>query len=103
MGLFGIGTPKEISSHVIDCYTRSDVPGRTIEKSIGLVQYTKKGIGGDVTDEIDGIFQSLIQTAKEKGANAVVNTRITTGSYHQQGSKWEVTYIIAYGEAVILK
>lgn len=103
MGLFGLGTPEDTASHISDCYTRSDVPGRAIETSIGLVQYTKKGIAGDVPNEIDGIFQSLTQIAKEKGANAVVNARITTGSYHQQGSQWEVTYIIAYGEAVILK
>ena len=103
MGLFGMGTPKETASIISDCYTRSDVPGRTIEKSIGLVQYTKKGIAGDIPSEIDGLFQSLSQMAREKGANAVVNVRMTTGSYHQQGSQWEVTYIVVYGEAVILK
>ena len=103
MGLFGIGTPKESASIISGCYTRSDVPGRTIEKSIGLVQYTKKGIAGDVTSEIDGVFQSLLQVAREKGANAIVNVRMTTGAYQQQGSQWEVTYFVVYGEAVILK
>ena len=101
MGLFGMGTPKETASIISDCYTRGDVPGRTIEKSIGLVQYTQKGIAGDVPSEIDGVFQSLLQAAREKGANAVLNVRMTTGSYHQQGSQWEVTYIVVYGEAVI--
>jgi uncharacterized protein YbjQ (UPF0145 family) len=102
MGLFGIGTPSEATSLIGDCYTRDNVPGRTIEKSMGLVQFTKKGIAGDVPKEIDGIFHSLVQTARESGANAVVNVRVTTGSYQQQGSQWEVTYIVAYGDAVIL-
>ena len=103
MGLFGFGTPKETASLIEDCYTRADVPCRTIEKSLGIVQYTKKGIAGDVPNEIHAIFQSLLQIAREKGANAVVNVRIATGSYQQQGSQWETTYIVAYGEAVILK
>ena len=51
--------PKETASIISDCYTRSEVPDQIIEKSIGLVQYTKKGIAGDVPSEIDGIFQSL--------------------------------------------
>ena len=66
------------------------------------MQYTKKGIAGDILNEIDGIFKSLLQVARDKGANAVLNVRIITGSYQQQGSAWEVTYIVAYGEAVIL-
>lgn len=103
MGLFGIGTPSETSSLISDCYTMGDVPGREIEKSMVLVQFTKKGVAGDVPNEIDGVFQSLVQTAREKGANAVVNVRVTTGSYQQQGSQWEVTYIVAYGEAVVLR
>jgi uncharacterized protein YbjQ (UPF0145 family) len=102
MGLFGIGAPNETASVILDCYTRSEVPGKRIEKSIGLVQYTKKGIAGDILNEIDGIFKSLLQVARDKGANAVLNVRIITGSYQQQGSAWEVTYIVAYGEAVIL-
>ena len=43
MGLFGMGTPKETASIISDCYTRSEVPGRIIDRSIGLIQYTKKG------------------------------------------------------------
>ncbi len=46
MGLFSSSkktvSHKETTSHIADCYTRSDVPGRTIEKSIGLIHFTKE-------------------------------------------------------------
>lgn len=88
MGLFGIAS-KETFAFIEGLYTRSDVPGKTISKSYGLVQYTKKGIAGDITKEINEIFQKLFSIAKEKGANAVVNVRMMTGSYQQQGSQWK--------------
>ncbi|MDL1971612.1 MAG: heavy metal-binding domain-containing protein [Candidatus Desulfofervidaceae bacterium] len=102
MGFFGIAS-KEASALVEGLYTRSEVPGKIISKSYGLIYYTKKGIAGDITKEIDKIFQNLLNIAKEKGANAVINVRMMTGSYQQQGSGWEVTYITVYGEAVVLE
>ena len=103
MGLFSLGSAKESSSVIENCHVRSEVPGKEIIKTIGLVQYTKKGIAGDVTGEISGVFQSLLKAATEKGANAVVNVRFETGSYHKQGSQWEVTYVTAFGEGVVLE
>ena len=47
----------------------------------------QKGIAGDILNEIYGLFQSLLQMAGEKGTSAVVNVRMTTGSYHRQGSQ----------------
>jgi len=93
----------ETASLVTNCYTRSDVPGKTIEKSLGLIQFTKKGIKGNITKEIDGIFESLIRVAREQGANAVINVQLTTGSYEEAVNQWEASYLIVYGEAVILK
>lgn len=102
MALFpSINKKTSFGSVISDCYTMSEVPSRTIEKSLGLVQYTEKGIRIDITDKIDNILQSLLQIAREKGANAVVNVRITTGTY-SESEEWVATYIIAYGEAVIL-
>ena len=104
MGLFSLESAKEETSSVIEnCHVRSEVPGKEIIKSIGLVQYTKKGIAGDVTEEINSVFQSLLNAANQKGANAVVNVRFETGSYHQRGSQWEVTYITVFGEGVVLE
>ena len=94
---------SETASLIENCYTRSDVPGKTIEKSLGLIQFTKKGIKGNITKEIDGIFESLIRVAREQGANAVINVQLTTGSYEEAVNQWEASYLIVYGEAVILK
>ena len=39
MGIFS--SLKKSASHISDAYTRSNVPGKTIENSIGLIQFTK--------------------------------------------------------------
>ncbi|MFM5467773.1 heavy metal-binding domain-containing protein [Aeromonas veronii] len=101
MGLFGLSGPEESSALIEGCYTLQEIPGRKITKSLGLIEYTKKGIAGDIPKISDEIFRSLFSAAKEKGANAVVNVRLVSGSYHAQGSQWEVTYVVAYGDAVI--
>ena len=75
---------------------------KTISDSHGLVQYTKKGIAGNITKEMPAIFESLLNVAKEHGGNAVINVNVVTGSYDQQGAKFETTYIVAYGESVTL-
>lgn len=79
-----------------------DIPGRKISRNLGLIEYTQKGIAGDMPKVCEGIFRGLLDAAKDKGANAVVNVRVIAGSYQQQGSQWEVTYVVAYGDAVIL-
>lgn len=103
MGLFNIGGPKSSTDLIEGCYTLSEVPGKRIGKSLGLIEYTMKGLAGDMPEESSGIFRGLLESALEKGANAVVNVRITSGSYQQQGSQWQVTYVIAFGDAVILE
>ncbi|ENC9558322.1 heavy metal-binding domain-containing protein [Aeromonas hydrophila] len=101
MSLFGLGGPEESAALIEGCYTLQEIPGKRIIKSLGLIEYTKKGIAGDAPKISNEIFHSLFLTAKEKGANAVVNVRLVSGSYHAQGSQWEVTYVVAYGDAVI--
>ena len=71
-------------------------------QALGLVEFTQKGIAGDAPKVSPSIFRSLLDAAKESGANAVINVRLSTGTYQQQGSQWQVTYIIAYGDAVVL-
>jgi uncharacterized protein YbjQ (UPF0145 family) len=47
-------------------------------------------------------MKNFIQKLEEIGGNAVVNLRFETGSYQQQGSGWVTTYILIYGEAIIV-
>lgn len=100
MGLFG--GAESTSALIEGCYTSGTIPGRTIEKVIGLVEYTRKGVAGDVPKISGELFQSLLATAQEHGGNAVINVQVVSGSYQQQGSKWNVTYVIVYGDAVVL-
>jgi hypothetical protein len=98
--MFGL---KDSSGSIIaDCYTLVSVPGKSIKKSFGLVQFVKKGVAGDIHSESEGIFNGLVDVAKTAGANAVINIRLTSGTYQQQGSGWNTTYVIACGEAVTL-
>jgi len=91
------------AAQIEGCYTLDKIPGRTIEKDIGLVQYTQKNIAGDVVKISDDIFQGLLKMAQEAGGNAVINVRLVTGSYKPMVSRFEqATYVIAYGDAVVL-
>lgn len=72
-----------------------------ITKNLGLVQFTIKGLAGDTPEKIAEVFEGLMRVAREKGANAVINATMATGAYEQQGSRWQVTYLTVYGDAVI--
>lgn len=100
MGIFGgTGTSTSLNN---GCFASSTVPGRTIEKVIGLVQFTEKGVGGEIDKVTQGAFVSLLATAKANGANAVVNVRLAIGSYEKFTPNMQVSYLIAYGDAVVL-
>lgn len=86
-----------------NCYLGSTVPGKNIEKSYGLVIQTTKGLNGNVNDEMEKMVDSFFDKATELGANAVVNLKFENGSYQQNGSGWIVSYILIYGEAVLVK
>jgi hypothetical protein len=102
MGLFGIGGPETSAALIEGCYSLAEVPGRPVVQALGLVQFTQKGVAGNMPAESKSIFASLVAAARERGANAVINVRLTTGTYQQQGSQWNVTYVVAYGDAVVL-
>ena len=102
MGFLGMGGPDSSAASISGCYCMAEVPGRSVVKALGLVEFTQKAIAGDAPKITPSIFRSLLEAAKEQGVNVVINVRLTTGSYQQQGSQWQVTYIIAYGDAVVL-
>jgi hypothetical protein len=102
MGFLGLGGSDSSAALIGGCYSAGEVPGRSVVRALGLVEFTQKGIAGDAPKVSPSIFRSLLDAAKESGANAVINVRLSTGTYQQQGSQWQVTYIIAYGDAVVL-
>ena len=102
MGFLGLGGPDSSAALILNCYSMAEVPGRTVVRAMGLIEFTQKAIAGDAPKTSESIFRSLLDAAKERGANAVINVRLAVGSYQQQGSQWQVTYVIAYGDAVVL-
>jgi uncharacterized protein YbjQ (UPF0145 family) len=101
VGLFGSLFKDEQFLIIEGIYTTDTIPNRKVKKSLGFVSYVKKGIEGNIIDKIEDIYKNFFKLAKEKGANAIINTRLTTGTYQKQGSGWNSTYIIIYGEAVL--
>ena len=100
MGIFS--SLKTTATHIADAYTRSDVPGKTIENSIGLIQYTKKIKNPyELAMNVEKAFESLVDLAKKKGANAVVNVRMEISSAGSEIDTMHI-FIVAYGEAVVL-
>lgn len=102
MGIFNFGGSETSSGVLESCYSLSEIPGKKIAKSFGLVFYTQKNLAGNIPKKTRDIFFGLQEAAKELGANAIINVRLTSGSYFAQGSGWEVSYVIACGDAVVL-
>ena len=42
----------------------------------------------------------IMRQGIQMGANALVDLKMTTGSYEQQGSQWMVSKVVYYGTAV---
>ena len=96
-----MGSPNDDFSITKSITTLDVVPGKKILESLGIIQYTRKGIKGDITKSIlNDLFECLLSHAINSGANHVINTKVVTGSYQQQGSALVVTYITVYGDAV---
>src|SRR3989338_2318428 len=98
MGFFG--GAKSAAGVFPGCYTRGEIPGQRIVESLGLVEFTQKGIAGDMPEAITDIFFGLLAEVQEKGGNAAINVRLMSGTYQRQGSGWNETYVVAYGDAV---
>lgn len=89
---------NEYTAQLEDCYTLDYVPGHRIVKSLGLAECTLRNVAGNVPRKVETLFTDLTDTAKKLGANAVINARLTTGHY----GKTSVSYVIAYGDAVLI-
>jgi len=102
MALFGLGSAAG-SGLIEACHTASNVPGFSVERSLGIVHVTTKGVGGDSLEQVPNAFTALVAAAKHRGANAVINARLTASSYDQMGSGAHVSFLVAYGDAVVLR
>ena len=101
MGFF-TSNEKEKISIIKNCYTGSVVPDYEIQEVLGLIQFTKTKIAVvDVVDVVNDMFKLLVKHAETEGADAVINSKIMTGSYTEGAG--HSSYITVYGEAVKLK
>jgi uncharacterized protein YbjQ (UPF0145 family) len=80
----------------------SSIPNKVIKNVFGVV----KGISDQVSKkeefelaEKEAMYKMLFE-AQKLGANAVIDVNMNTGTYEQQGSKWQVTQIIYTATAV---
>lgn len=83
--------------------TSSNLPDRGIKGALGNVTgiseraaSTDRGFRKAEKEALADIMRQGIQM----GANAIVDLKMTTGSYEQQGSKWVVSKVVYYGTAV---
>lgn len=84
----------------------SSIPGREITRVFGNVTgisdtqaSTKEEF---VLAEKEAMHQ-LILEARSLGANAIIDLKLSMGSYQQQGSKWQVSQAVYNGTAVYVR
>jgi len=104
----------------MDYVTTNEYPGKKITKVIGVVRGSSvraRWVGADIAAGIRNIFggeiveysklltdtrdmavQRMLEEAKQKGANAVVNVRFATSQIGQQAAE-----ILVYGTGVVVK
>lgn len=102
MGFF---SPTIKTSHMVmpQFYIGNSIPQKSIKKSFGVFTQVTKGVGGDINDKLPSMKKTFLGKAKNMGANAVINFKIETGSYQQYGSQWHFSFVILYGEPVIVE
>ncbi|CAG1064748.1 hypothetical protein BAC1_00313 [uncultured bacterium] len=83
--------------------TSNSLPDRVIKGALGNVTgisatsaSTDRGFRKAEKEALADIMRQGIQL----GANAIVDLKMSTGSYEQQGSKWIVAKVVYYGTAV---
>jgi uncharacterized protein YbjQ (UPF0145 family) len=83
--------------------TSSNLPDRQIKGALGNVTgisetaaSTDRGFRKAEKEALADIMRQGIQM----GANAIIDLKMTTGSYEQQGSQWMVSKVVYYGTAV---
>ncbi|TAJ06202.1 heavy metal-binding domain-containing protein [Pectobacterium versatile] len=102
MGFFSKEISVSTGNYPI-CFVSDAVPGRKIKKSFGIIKATTAEILGSYKSEEEIVTAALCKEAQKLGANAIVNFRYETGSYQRNGTGWVASYLIAYGDAVILE
>ena len=82
------------------------IPGKKIIEVLGLVRgisdsqaTTKKQFSLIEKEALYNMFKE----ARALGANAITDTKLTTGTYEQQGSKWQSSQAIYTGTAVVIE
>jgi uncharacterized protein YbjQ (UPF0145 family) len=83
--------------------TSNNLPDREIKGALGNVT----GISATAASTDRGFRKAekealvdIMRQGIHMGANAIINLRMTTGSYEEQGSKWVVSKVVYYGTAV---
>lgn len=83
--------------------TSSSLPDKDIKGALGNVTgisetaaSTDRGFRKAEKEALADIMRQGIQM----GANAIIDLKMTTGSYEQQGSQWMVSKVVYYGTAV---
>ncbi len=83
--------------------TSTSLPDSEIKGALGNVTgisataaSTDRGFRKAEKEALADIMRQGIQM----GANAIIDLKMTTGSYEQQGSKWIVAKVVYYGTAV---
>ena len=85
--------------------TANSIPGKEIKSVLGTVSGTSSTSASTAAEseaaEKEALV-SLMKNAVEMGANAVIDLKMTTSSYEQQGSKWMVSKAFYNGTAVTI-
>lgn len=95
---------KELGEKVL-VVTSSAIPGKELE-IIGVVSGvsdTAASFGEEFKLAEKEALYNLMNRALELGANGVVDLKMSTGSYQQQGSQWMVSKVTYTGTAVLIK
>jgi len=83
--------------------TSNSLPDREIKGALGNVT----GISATAASTDRGFrkaekeaLSDIMRQGIKMGANAIIDLKMTTGSYEQQGSQWMVSKVVYYGTAV---
>lgn len=116
MGLFlskkeksSISLPKELLKKEVLVSVCENVPNSDIKEFVSVV-FSEKTFSPTMrkTEEHfssvrEEVQYMLMQQALELGANAIVGFKISFAPFNAQGSNWNVSMVVASGNAVIIE